>query len=392
MQLRHDRRDVGGGNRSQLGTQERRIQLADVAAKRLHPGPVGRRAAGFPAAPDQDVGPALSGPADQLVGKTALADAGLARQEDQAAASAERVVEARDQVAQLRLPADECPRGRLTVIAETFRRLLFERGILAQDRSLEVTKRPARFEAELLAQNATRIAVCLERLRLATRAVKSQHELVAEPLAQWVLGDEALELADQLGRSTTSELRLQVSLDRNEAELFEACDLGLGEPLRPKVGERFSAPQRACPLPGDASLRGALRSRLPDEGLDLVDVVLAVGDLQQVSGCLRLESRRDEQSAQVRDMHLQRLRGGVGDVLFPKCVDQRVGRDDAVRVQQQHREQRPLLRAADVDRPPSVVQLERPQESKSHLPLPSTTTLRLVAGETTRPHPKPLQA
>ena len=60
---------------------------------------------------------------------------------------------------------------------------------------------------------------------------KSKHQLAPKPLAERMLADEALELADQLRGATTVELRLQVFLGRDEAELLEPRDLGLREKI-----------------------------------------------------------------------------------------------------------------------------------------------------------------
>jgi hypothetical protein len=53
-------------------------------------------------------------------------------------------------------------------------------------------------------------------------------------------------------------------------------------------------------------------------------------------------------------------------VLSPQCLDQPIGRDDPIRVQEKHREERPLLGAADVDRPLVGDDLERPENPKLH--------------------------
>ena len=61
---------------------------------------------------------------------------------------------------------------------------------------------------------------------------------------------------------------------------------------------------------------------------------------------------------------MQRRRGGLGRVLAPEIVDQAVGRNDAVRVQEQQRQQGALSLPAQFDRSPVTVYLERPEEPK----------------------------
>jgi hypothetical protein len=50
-----------------------------------------------------------------------------------------------------------------------------------------------------------------------------------------------------------------------------------------------------------------------------------------------------ERLAQTRHVHLHRLRGGGGWALAPQLVDQAVGAERLVRVEQQQRKQRALL-------------------------------------------------
>ena len=67
---------------AELGSQPIGLGVADVGTQRLNPGPVGGRAAGLPATADEDTCPASAGICDQLVGKSALADAGLSGEEE----------------------------------------------------------------------------------------------------------------------------------------------------------------------------------------------------------------------------------------------------------------------------------------------------------------------
>jgi hypothetical protein len=73
-----------------------------------------------------------------------------------------------------------------------------------------------------------------------------------------------------------------------------------------------------------------------------------------------------EHLAQTREVHLQRLAARLRRSLLPEGVDQAVGGDDLVRVQEQDREQRPLLGAADVHLPPVLDDLERAENPELH--------------------------
>ena len=74
-----------------------------------------------------------------------------------------------------------------------------DRRVLAQDPRLQVLQAPARLDAELADERAARVLVGLERLRLAARAVEGLHQQLTRPLAQRLLGDERLELRDDVG-------------------------------------------------------------------------------------------------------------------------------------------------------------------------------------------------
>ena len=70
--------------------------------------------------------------------------------------------------------------------------------------------------------------VGLERFRLPARAVEGKHELAPKALCQRVLGDQALELADELVVAAESEIRVDTVLEGGEAKLIQPSDLALG--------------------------------------------------------------------------------------------------------------------------------------------------------------------
>ncbi len=61
-------------------------------------------------------------------------------------------------------------------------------------------------------------------------------------------------------------------------------------------------------------------------------------------------------------MHLRRCRDGCASGI--ELVGERVDRNDPVRIEQQGRERRALLRPAEVNRPPLSDNLERTQDPK----------------------------
>src|SRR5439155_11309148 len=89
------------GARAELRVQRRGIALAYVGTERLHPGPVGGGPARIPAAADKNAGSACPRTAYQLVRKAALADSGLAAEQEQTASTRNGVLEAGEQLLQL---------------------------------------------------------------------------------------------------------------------------------------------------------------------------------------------------------------------------------------------------------------------------------------------------
>ena len=75
----------------------------------------------------------------------------------------------------------------------------------------------------------------LERLGLAPRAVEREHQLAAERLAQRVLADERLELADHVAVPPELEIGVDALPQRDEPELLEAADLRLREVLEART-------------------------------------------------------------------------------------------------------------------------------------------------------------
>ena len=79
---------------------------------------------------------------------------------------------------------------------------------------MQLTQLPPGVDAELLDQRPTGLLVRLQRLGLPTRPVERKHQETPEPLAQWMLRDEGLELTHELGIPARLELRFKPILDR----------------------------------------------------------------------------------------------------------------------------------------------------------------------------------
>src|SRR5262249_17294840 len=130
-------------------------------------------------------------------------------------------------------------------LASTLRQLRrVERGVVSEDRPLQVLQLAARFEAELIDECAARVTVCVQCVGLAPTAVERDHQLPAKPLAKRVLPDERLEFGDELAVPTELELAVDGGRERIEPFLGQPLELVARERLERDVGQRRSAPQR----------------------------------------------------------------------------------------------------------------------------------------------------
>jgi hypothetical protein len=93
---------------------------------------------------------------------------------------------------------------------------------VAEDGLLQLLQSRARLQAELIYERAPSLPVDRERLGLPARAVERAHERGGESLAQRMLVDERLELADELGVTAEREVGVEPPLQRVQAELLEA--------------------------------------------------------------------------------------------------------------------------------------------------------------------------
>jgi hypothetical protein len=176
-----------------------------------------------------------------LIRQAALADARLARHEEQAAAPGEGALHRGVQIAQLLAPPHEGVRARGRLRCCPVRSV--ERRVLVEDRLLELAKRPARVQAQL-EELVPGSPVGLERLGLAVRAVEREHELPGQALAHRVVGHQPLELGHQLPMAPQLQVRLDALLQRGDAELLQPGDLGARERLELQAAEWRTAPQR----------------------------------------------------------------------------------------------------------------------------------------------------
>src|SRR5581483_239289 len=250
-----------------------------------------------------------------------------------------------------------------------------QRRVLAEDRLLELPERRTGLEAELGDEGAPRVGEDPERLRLPARAVEREHLLAAEPLPQRVLRRQRLELGRECRVPAERELRVDPLLDREQAQLLEPVDLGSRERLVCEIGERAAAPQRKPflePRQGASRIPAGVRAAaLLEESLEPVGVELLRLELEDVAAGARADELRvAERLAQPRDLVVEAVVCVAGRPLRPELVEEAVARDDLVRMEEQDRQERALLRPSDGDDALAVPGLERAEKPELQLRLP----------------------
>jgi hypothetical protein len=175
-----------------------------------------------------------------------------------------------------------------------------------------------------------------------------------------MLRDERLQFGDDVIVATESEIDVDSRLHGLQPELAEPFDLTLSERVIGEVGQWRPVPKRKRLLQKRAGVlgigRGECSPAVVDETLEAVRVHLTGRDLEDVPVStraddlvVRLASAELECLAQSREVHLNVLDGIRRRTLSPKDVDQPIDGNDLIPVQQQHRENEPLLAAAKLN-------------------------------------------
>ena len=177
-----------------------------------------------------------------------------------------------------------------------------------------------------------------------------------------MLRDERLELRDQIGVALELELGGDPFLDDGQAQLLETPDLGLGENLVSEVRQRRSTPERQR-LTEQLGPFGRFALTGPsDESLEPQQVELFRLEPKPVAGRPGLEQFRPDRLAELGDEVLERGPRRPRRALAPEELDQPLGRNHVVHVEQEQREQGSLLLSGQRYRHPVVEHLERPED------------------------------
>ena len=182
-----------------------------------------------------------------------------------------------------------------------------------------------------------------------------------------MLRRQLVELSDELPVPAEGELRVDALLERRQQDLLQPRDRELRERLVLEICERRPAPEgqasRCSSNAGSASPRASACPASSVSRSNRLRSSCSPRDVEDVAGRPGLEPRLlAERLAKLRDLavHLRRRRhGGAAGI---ELVGEPVDRDDPVRVQEQDRERRPLLRPAEPDRPVGPDDLERAED------------------------------
>ena len=238
--------------------------------------------------------------------------------------------------------------------------------ILIEDRSFEAAQFRPRLDGELLDQSGSRRPIGVQSVRLPARAVEREHELAAQALRQRVLGDETLELADELAVTTEREIRVDAILERGQANLLEPSDLALRPRFVGELDEWRAAPEPECLAQPLGRGRRVCPPRLGHQALEPVQIDAIRLDAELVSAGAGDDHVTAERLAELGDVRLQDLRRGGRRTARPEILDQPVARHGLVRVQQQDCQESAWLRCVERDDPPVGHRFERPEYAEVH--------------------------
>ncbi len=259
-------------------------------------------------------------------------------------------------------------------ISRQLTRMGQERRVMEQDPLLESLQRRRRIEPELVSKHRSELLVGPKRLGMAPAAIEREHQELPGAFAQRIVADGGVQHRDDLGGTPGLELRCRHLLDRVQVEVTESADVGLSELLVGEVRQRGAVPQAQC---GPQHLRATGEVADANQPAPIVDEPLEPPGID----CLRVgvelvprspggqhlpSADRFQRPTEFRHVNLDRVRCRARGMLAPQQVDEPIDRDDLSRVQQQDREERPLLRRAELGDQPVRGHRECPQKAKVH--------------------------
>ena len=166
-------------------------------------------------------------------------------------------------------------------------RVEVQRRVLPKDRPLQLLERRARLDPELVDEGPARILVGVQGLRLPAGPVQRRHQVPPQALAERMLGDQCLELADQLVVAPECEVGVDPELDCCQPDLLEPGDRSPGRSSRRRspasAGPLHSAARRAAARTRRPQAASEQAPRLVHEALEAVEIELVGLDPDDVA-------------------------------------------------------------------------------------------------------------
>jgi hypothetical protein len=172
-----------------------------------------------------------------------------------------------------------------------------------------------------------------------------------------------LELGDEVGVATGSEVSVEPALECRDAQLLEASRLERRERGLAEIRQRVPAPDRERLR--EYVSRRLLVARPRHEGVETLEIQLVALHVQEVARAAGLDPPGSEHAPEAVHSYLKRVRRRLGWIRPPEAVDQALARDDLVRVQQQEREERTLPRSPEREPLALSRNLQRAKQAES---------------------------
>ncbi len=236
-----------------------------------------------------------------------------------------------------------------------------------QDRLVQRPQLSGRVDAQLLVQGPVELPERLQRLRLPAAAVQREHQLPPEPLAQRVVPRQREQLRHQVRVVAQRELHVDPLLVHGHQQLGQPWRVLGVERLRRHVRQHRPAPQLqrlGKRFPGrDQVVRRRSRPSASSRVREPVHVHGQRVDPHSVAVGGGLDQRRITQRCpQPHHVRLQRPTRTGRRCVTPHVLDQFRHGNDAVRPQQQRRQQRPVLARAQHHRRVAQAHIQRAEQ------------------------------
>ena len=224
----------------------------------------------------------------------------------------------------------------------------------------------AGLDADVLDQLPARVAVGRERVRLPAAAVQRQQPLRVQPLAQRVLGQQGIDLADDLlvaASARSASMASSAAVRRNASSRRISAPANGSSEMSASGSPRKSASACLAESPGPPRVASPT-SRSNRSASTSSRSISSSYARPRVTISAPPSAARS--LAQAPDVVLDHLRGARRRFLAPQPFDQALGGDEPVRLEAEHGQHRALLRTAERDRMVVDTRFEVSEEADPH--------------------------